>query len=99
MARYKYKKVTASGYERTYKNSIKNDWKMYEISAILWRIFTLKKVPKIYESDVARTTKAKKVLNPPFRTAGPIFCRAVIDRSVRDPTGRKIISYYEQKKQ
>ena len=46
---------------------------------------------------MARTTKAKKVLNPPFRTAGPIFCRAVIDRSVRDPTGRKIISYYEQK--
>ena len=47
---------------------------------------------------MARTTKAKKVLNPPFRTAGPIFCRAVIDRSVRDPTGRKIISYYEQEK-
>ena len=47
---------------------------------------------------MARTTKAKKVLNPPFRTAGPIFCRAVIDRSVRDPTGRKIISYYEQRK-
>ena len=48
---------------------------------------------------MARTTKAKKVLNPPFRTAGPIFCRAVIDRSVRDPTGRKIISYFGPKKQ
>ena len=46
---------------------------------------------------MARTTKAKKVLNPPFRTAGPIFCKAVIDRSVRDPKGRKIISYFGQK--
>ena len=40
--------------------------------------FTLKKVMKTYEFDVANKTKAKKVLNPPLMTADPIVATVIL---------------------
>lgn len=43
---------------------------------------TLKKVIKIYDSDEGSKTIARNVLNPPFQTAGPMYCNAFVALSV-----------------
>ena len=47
--------------------------------------YTLKKVRKTCEFELAQRIKEKKVLRPPFRTAGPIFCSANCALTSRDP--------------
>ena len=46
---------------------------------------TLKKVSNTCEPELAKRTKDKKVLKPPFSTAGPIFFKAFLLRSTLVP--------------
>ena len=46
---------------------------------------TLKNVSNTCEPEFAKRTKDKKVLKPPFSTAGPIFCKAFLLRSIFVP--------------
>ena len=46
---------------------------------------TLKKVRKMIDLDMERRTNARKVENPPLRTAGPILVRVCFILSSRDP--------------
>ena len=51
---------------------------------------TLKKVVKMCESVLISRTKARKVENPPFQTAGPILVRVTLARA-KSQSGKLII--------
>ena len=53
---------------------------------------TLKNVSKTWELEFAKRIKDKNVLNPPLRTAGPIYLRDFFARSKRVPIKRRILS-------
>ena len=48
-------------------------------------LLTLKNVSKTWESELARRMMERKVLKPPFRTAGPMLTRDSALRSFRVP--------------
>ena len=58
---------------------------------------TLKNVSKTWELEFAKRIKDKNVLNPPLRTAGPIYLRDFFARSKRVPIKRRVIAevFYE----
>ena len=47
-------------------------------------LYTLKKALKTYDLDPANNIKAKKVLNPPYNTAGPIYPKVLAALSVAE---------------
>ena len=53
------------------------------------RTKTLKKVRKVWEVEPERRTRARKVVTPPFKTAGPIASTALTALSLFDPFGKE----------
>ena len=47
--------------------------------------FTLKNVMKVWDVEVPQRMRARNVVRPPLRTAGPIFSRLVMVLSSRLP--------------
>ena len=66
-----------------------------ELFHIQWnhyvKIFTLKKISPILVVEAQRGRKARKVVMPPFRTAGPMLVKAWDDLSFVVPGNTSII--------
>ena len=58
------------------------------------RTKTLKKVRKVWEVEPARRTRARKVVTPPFKTAGPIASTALTARSLFDPCRKDLLELW-----
>ena len=62
----------------------------FDLLWLLCLLFTLKKVRNICDCENPRRTRARKVVNPPLKTAAPIFRSDANDFSILVPEHKSL---------